>query len=58
MKVQARHQFAYKGKFYGGGDIFEIDKDDYERIKSDVYVVGESVTKKRKTKPVKGVKTK
>lgn len=41
MKVRARHQVAYKGVGYRGGDVFEIDKEDFEQYKNDVIPVNE-----------------
>lgn len=35
-KVQARHQFAYKGVSYTGGKLYEMDKETYTAVAGDV----------------------
>lgn len=49
MKVIAKRNFAFKGKKYIAGDVFNADKDAYEIIASDVSIfVEKKVTKKKK----------
>lgn len=58
MKVKAKHQVAYAGKLYQGGDTFDITPEDLNKYLTDVDVVEESKTKREKTKPVEAMRTK
>jgi hypothetical protein len=47
MKVRAKHNLAYEGQSYNGGDVFELEDVDMPTYSNDVEPVQEDKPKKR-----------
>lgn len=60
MKVKANWTIAYKNKSYNGGEVFEMDKNDFLKFQADVTIVKDNnpSPKNMKTKKVEIKKTK
>lgn len=39
MQVIAKYQIAYRGKLYLCGQVFELDKNDFEKYKNDINLL-------------------